>query len=552
GIVLEPFARGFSQFRRQFWTPLLALMAMATLVLLITCANVANLLLARAVGRQREIAVRMAIGAGRARLLHQLLTESALLVAMAGVAAVLCAGWAADLLVRIATATTDGVPPFAAPIDLRVLAFTAGVAFLSVLAFGVWPAWRATRLDVLDALKSGARGAIGGTARPARALVVLQVALSLVLVTGTGLFVRSFQKLVDADPGVERERLLTVGVDPRLSGVPPQDLPDVYRRVLEAARGVPGVQAAALAMCGLHSSCARESGFTLEGYQARTGEDVAFRVNVVTPGYFSTVGMPLLAGRALTERDLAQTPAVAVVNRTLAASYFGDGQAAIGRRFGLATPDIEIVGIVEDARTLTDIKGGAVPTVFVPLSQRPVIPRALEVRTATDPAPAIAAVRRAVRAAAPGLPIESIETMQERFRRGLGRERLLMLLTSAFGTLALGLAGFGLFGVLSCTVTRRTREFGVRMAVGASRSDILRSVVGDALWLVACGVLAGLPCVFIAGTLVWALIFGVSPYEGVSMVAVAVVVLLAVGTVCGVVPALRAARVDPMVALRQE
>ena len=524
---------------------------MAALVLLVACANVANVLLARAVSRRRELAVRMAIGAGRGRLLHQLLTESALLVLMAGLTAMLVAGWAGDLLVRVATASSDGPLPFGAPLDMRVLAFAAGVAFLSVLVFGVWPAWRATRVDVAASLQSGARGAIGGGARPARALVVLQVALSLVLVTGTLLFARSFQKLQDVELGVERDRLLTVGVDPRLSGVPPADLPATYGRVLGAVAGVPGVESASLAMCGLQGRCAVEDGFHVEGYTPRTSELVAFSVNAVTPGYFSTVGMRLVAGRPIAPFDLAQTPRVAVVNKTLAASYFGDWRQAIGRRFGLGAPDIEIVGIVEDARGLANIKAAVVPSVFVPLAQRPVVPRALEIRTSVDPAATIAAVRRALGAAAPGLPIEAVETVHERIRRGLGQERLIVLLTSGFGALALGLAGFGLFGMLSYAVARRTPEFGLRMALGASRSDILRGVAREALGLVASGVAVGLPCVFLAGSAVSALFFGVGPYDPGSLVA-SVLVLLAVGAASGVVPALRAARVDPIVALRED
>jgi predicted permease len=550
-IVLQPFARGLSRFRQQFWTPLLALVVMAALVLLIACANVAHVLLARAVSRRHEIAVRMALGAGRARLLQQFLTECALLVSMAGLTAVLVAGWAGDLLLRVATATTDGAPPFAAPIDLRVLAFTAGAAFLSVLTFGVWPAWRATRHDVIGALRASARSAIGGAVRPVRVLVVVQVALSLVLVTATGLFVRSFQHLMEADLGVARERLLTVAIDPRLSGTPPQDLPEMYRRVLDAVAAVPGVDSVSLAMCGLQRSCAIEDGFTIEGYESRPNERVAFSINAVTPNYFATVGMRLVAGRGLSEWDREDRPNVAVVNRTLATTYFGDSEQAIGRRFGLGTPATEIVGVVEDARGVSNIRGTPLPSVFVPLSQRPVTPRTLEVRTAVDPARTTATVRGAIATAAPALPIEAIETIEERFRRGLGQERLVVLLTSSFGALALGLAGFGLFGVLSYSVARRTQEFGVRMALGASQSCVVRGVVRDALWLVLCGIFLGLPFVLLGGTLLSTLIFGVSPRDAVTVVG-AVVVLVSVGVLCSVNPALRAARVDPMVALRQE
>ena len=549
--VLEPFARGFSRFRQQFSTPLIALLVMAALVLLVACANVANVLLARAVGRRREMAVRMALGAGRGRLLHQLLIESALLVAMAGAVAVLFASWAGDVLVRVATSTTEGVLPFTAPIDWRVLAFAAGVALVTVTLVGVWPAWRATRLDVVGALKAGARTSLGGSINPARVLVVVQVALSLVLVTATGLFVRSFQRLLDVDLGVTRERLLSVGIDPSLSGTPVEEFPELYRRVLESVRGVAGVSSASLAMCGLQASCATEDGFSVDGYQPRQDESVAFNVNAVTPGYFATVGMSLIAGRALTEQDLSNTPKVAVVNKTLATTYFGHWQQALGRRFGLTTRDIEIVGIVEDARALNRIKETARPSVFVPIAQRPVVPRGLEVRTSVDPASAIPAVRRALAGVAPDLPIESIVTMEERVRRGFGQERLVVVLTSGFGALALGLAGLGLFGVMSYAVARRTPEFGLRLALGASESQVLWSVVRDALRLVVCGVVLGLPAVWFGGQLLSTLVFGVSPHDPATL-ALAIVVLAGVGTACSFVPARRAARVQPVVALNQD
>jgi predicted permease len=550
-VVLEPFARGFSQFRQQFSTPLVALLVMAALVLLIACANVANVLLAHGLERQREIAVRMAIGAGRTRLLHQFLTESVLLIIMAGVAAILFATWAADLLVRIATATVDGSPPFTPAVDLRVLAFAAGVAFLSVVIFGVWPAWRTTRVDVVGALKSNAPGTIGRATSPARVLVMLQVALSLVLVTGTGRFVRSLQNLLDIGLGFEPERLLTVTVDPRLSGTPPEDLPEMYKRVHAAVVAAAGVKSASWAMCGLQGSCVREDGFRIEGYQPRADELVMFNVNAVTPGYFSTVGMHLIAGRALSESDSARTGNVAVVNKTLAMRYFPDWPHAIGHRFGLGRPDVEIVGIVDDARGLGNVKAAAEPSVFVALAQRSTIPRALEVRTSVDPASVIADIRHAIGSAAPELPIESVETGEARVRRGLSQERLVVLLTSGFSVLAIGLAGFGLFGVLSLVVAQRTPEFGLRMALGAPQSSVLWDVMGGAMKQVLCGVILGLPFVLLSGNLVSTLVFGVSPHDGTSLL-VATLVLIGVGATCGVIPALRASRIDPIVALRQE
>jgi hypothetical protein len=261
--------------------------------------------------------------------------------------------------------------------------------------------------------------------------------------------------------------------------------------------------------------------------------------------------MRLIAGRALRESDRANTPRVAVVNKTLAMSYFGGSQDAIGRRFGLITPDIEVVGVVDDVRGLGNLKAAAMPSVLVPLAQRSVIPRALEVRTSGDPAAAIPDVRRAIGSAAPELPIESIEPVTARVHRGLSQERLVVVLTAGFSVLAIGLAGFGLFGVLSHTVVCRIPELGIRIALGAQRSRVLWGVVRDSLWLVMCGVFLGLPLVVLGSNLVSALIFGVTPYDGVSVLA-AVVVLLGVGGACGIVPALRAARVDPVIALRYE
>jgi putative ABC transport system permease protein len=550
-IRLDDFARGSSGLRQRFSTPLFALIAMAALVMLMACANVANLLLARAAGRQREIALRMSLGAGRARVLQQLLTEGVVLVAIAAAAALLFARWAGDAIVRTAAGSADGTAPFAAQVDLRVLAFTAAVAFASVLLFGLVPAWRATRLDLVGALNAGGRGASGAAAaRPARVLVVFQVALSLVLVTGTGLLARGFQSLVDLDLGFEHHNLLSVSIDPRLSQIAPGNLLETYRRLLESTSALPGVQSAALAMCGIQNSCrSREDGIEIEGYTPKADEQVVFTVNVISPEYFSTIGLRLLAGRPFDTRDTKDGTRVAIVNRALAAKYFRDGQA-IGRHFGEDRPDIEIVGIVDDARLLS-VQEAPVPSVFFPLTQRPVAARQLEVRTQGEPASVAAALRRTVREVAPDLPIESIVTMDDRIRLGLSQERLIVSLTTGFGALALALAGFGLFGLLSYTVARRTSEFGLRMALGASRHRVLLSVVREALWLVLFGCVLGVPFVVAGGDLVSKLFVGVQPRDW-SIFAAVTVILVGVGCACSAVPAIRASRVDPMIALREE
>ena len=548
GVTLAPFARGFSQFRGPFATPLLVLAAMAALVLCIACANVANMLLALAATRQRELAVRTALGAGRWRLVHHLMAESFLLVAMAGIVAVTFARWAGAVLVRMATTAIDGPPPFAATVDIRVFAFAASVSCVSVVLFGLVPAWRATRLDLVTALRSGGRGSTARTS-PARALVVLQVALSLLLVTGTGLLARSFRNLLTIDLGFDRARVLSVGIDPRVADVTPERTPEFYDRVLAAAGAVPGVQSASLAQCGLHSGCrASQDDVVVDGYRLSPDERITFLVNTVSPAYFSTVGMRIVSGRALNESDREGGALAAVVNTALATKYF-DGQAT-GRRFRKGSQDILIVGVVEDARLLSTREAPA-PAVFYPLSQRPVAARSLDVRTIGDPVLVARGVRNALGLSAPDLPIESITPLEERVQRRLGPERLVVLLTSAFGALALGLAGFGLFGVLSYAVARRTRDLGLRMALGAHRSQVLQGVVRDALWLVACGIALGLPLVAIGGRLASAMFFGVDAFDPTT-IALAAVVLVGVGAIGSAVPAWRASRIDPMVALRQD
>ena len=550
-VRFETLASGFSLLRQRFETPLTALLVMAALVLLAACANVANLLLARGASQQRELAVRMSLGAGRLRLLHQLLTESALLVLLASAAAVLFGRWAGDLLVATATASTAVPPPFDAPIDLRVLGFTGGVALMAVVLFGVLPAWRTTRVDLSAALKAGGRGTLAGRAeRPARLLVVVQVAVSLVLVAGTGLLARSFQDLLRIDAGFDRARLLSVSIDPRLSASAPGDASQMYRRVLERVRALPGVRAATLAMCGLQTNCrAREDGFEIEGYTARPGEQVVFLVNAVDEDYFETVGMRLLAGRPFGRGDVATAPNVAIVNRALASKYFANGQA-IGRRFGSSQLDIEIVGIVEDARQLS-VRDAAVPAAFFAMTQRPVFPRSLEIRTAGDPAQLTATVRKAIAEAAPGLAVESLVPVETRIAANLSQERLVVYLTSGFGVIALGLAGFGLFGVLSYAVARRTAEIGIRVALGASRTRVHWSIVREALTLVVAGFVVGAPLVFAGVRMLPVLIAGVSGHDWSSVLG-AMITLLVVGLLCSVWPALRASRVDPIVALRQD
>ena len=551
-LTLEPFGRGFSNLRQQFTTPLFALGVMAALVLLTACANIANLLLARATSVQREMALRMSLGARRSRLLHQLLVESAMLVIASTAAALILGRWAGDFLVRTATASVTGPVPFTPHLDGRVLAFTAGVAATSVILFGVLPAWRATRVDIVGALNAAARGnSAGASARPARLLVIAQVAVSLVLAAATGLVARSFNAVLNVKLGFDREHLLSVAIDPRLTGTSRDATVEMLRRALDEVSALPGVTSTALAMCGLQGSCRSvEDGKVIDGYQPAPNEEIAFLVNAVSPNYFSTVGMRVIAGRPLDERDTATTRRVAVVNRTVAERYFRDGQA-VGKRFGDPKPDIEIVGVVDDARML-NIKEAPMPSAFyAALQMTGATPRQMEVRTQGDPLHMAAAVRAAIARVAPALPIEGITTVDERVNVSLSRERLILMLASGFGALALGLAGFGLFGMLSYAVSRRIPEFGIRMALGAPRSRVVWTVMRDALILVAFGLTLGVPFAIMSSKFVTSLI-GSHEIRNDLVLVGAVGTLFLVGVVASTWPALRASRVDPIVALRQD
>jgi predicted permease len=555
-LSLDPIAQGFSNFLRpRFRGPLFALMAMVGLVLLIACANTANLLLARANRRKREIAIRLALGAGRGRLIRQLLTESFLLASIAAAAGLAVSNGASELLVRGTLGSTVGPASFSTGVDARVLSFTIALSVFTTLLFGLAPAFRATRVDLEGALRAGARGVRDGARiNIQKLLVVSQMALTLTLAATAIWFADSLRHLAQVRLGFDKEHVVTVWINPQSAGYPTGQLPSLYRRLVENTKAVPGVRSASIAMCGLAVNCRSLSDIRIAGYEARPGEQVLVQFSMVGLKYFSTVGMHLLAGRDFTDRDSAQSTSVAIVNEAVARRYFPGG-GAIGHRFGFtdrgAKADTEIVGIVEDAR-VNSAREDPPLMVYYPIQPGTVIyGGSLEVRVAGDPAARIAEIRKAVVGVDRNLPIDRITVLSEQVSGNLRQDRLIMWLTSTFGLLALGLGCFGLYGVMSYAVGQRVGELGIRMALGAPESRLFRMVFGESLALIAAGLALGLPFVFAVSRVVSGILFGVKVNDPV-LVGLAALALTGTAALTAFFPARRASHISPITALRYE
>jgi predicted permease len=546
-LTIEPFSHGSSTLRTQFRTPLFALMAMVALLLLIACANTANLLLARATSRQREMAVRLSIGASRARVMGQLLIESLLLGTIAAAVGLAIAPLASELLVRLTIGVDSGPLPFSVGIDTRVLGFTAIITLVTSVLFGFAPAWRATDLSLSTALKSSGRGMPHGARLSlSKTLVIAQVALSLLLATGAGLFARSFGNLASLPLGFE-PRVLWAAISPSVGGYELRELPALYQRIVERAEALPGVQSATIAMCGLMTGCrSAADGLAISGYVSQPGEQVVLQENRVGPRYFSTVGMSIVAGRDFEPRE---TGGIAIINEAAARKYF-KGRDPIGERFGYDKPDIEIVGVVRDAR-VNSVREAAPPMAFYPLDSTPSYVGTMHLRTNADPEATGVALRKALQEVEPRLPVSQVTPLNVLAANTLRQERLVARLTTVLGLLALGLACLGLYGLMSYAVKQRTAELGIRFALGAPRPRVLWMVFRESLTLVAIGLAFGLPAVAVVSRLIRTMLFEVSPNDPAT-VAAAMLVLLVVGALSGYLPAWRASRVDPLSALRDD
>ena len=556
---------GLDSLRREFSRPLWVLMAVVGLVLLIACANVANLLLSRATSRRREIAVRLALGAGRARLIRQLVTESVLLAAAGGALGIVLAYWASDVLLAFMSGGREPITLHVTP-NLRVLAFTAAVSVLTGILFGLAPALRGTRLDLTPSLKEGAGkiGEKGARSRGLRlglgkALVVFQVAMSLLLLVGAGLFVRTLTNLENENIGFDRRNLLLFGLAPTQAGYKGARVAAFYQKLRQRIEAIPGVGSASLSRHTLVDGGITINGVSIQGYTPKPGESngnaVSLHVDAVGPEFFETFGIPLELGRTIQEGDTAAAPKVAVVSGSFARQYL-PGTNPIGRRFGFGdeknSSDIAIVGVVGDVR-YGALRDEMPPTVYVPYAQnvRELDAMNFEVRTAGDPKNWIASVRQAVQGLDRNLPLFDVKTQTEQIDQATFQERLFARLSSFFGLLALALACVGLYGMMSYAVARRTGEIGVRMALGAERAGILRMVLREGFALAVAAIGIGIPAALAASRLISSLLYGVKPTDPVTLVAMCAL-LTGVALLASYIPARRAARIDPMVALRYE
>jgi predicted permease len=556
-LQLESGSRGLTTLRRQFSKPLLFLLTVVGVLLLIACTNVANLLLARASSRQREIGLRMALGAGRLRVIRQLLTESVLLSTAGGALGTVLAYWASTSLVALMSYSQSAIRLSVRP-DARVLAFTAIVSFLAAIVFGLAPAWRVSRLELSRAVKDGGQDKTGlhHHFRLGEGLVVSQITLSLVLVVGAGLLVRTLERLRDLDPGFDAQNVLLFSLNPGMVGYKNSQVAQLYEELSGRIKAMPGVRAVSFSD---FSPLGRRFTFTVpsvESYTPRPGENIPVSVNFVSPGYFKTLGTGILLGREFTRVDRVGTPKVAVINKAMARYFFGNANP-IGRRFSIPgwvgdTSEIEIVGVAENAK-LHDLREQTVPQAYFPWLQMPdsLFGITFEVRTALNPRLLAASVRRLIKQTDGRVPLFDVKTLTEQVNDSLVQERLVASLSTLFGFVALFLTCIGLYGLISYSVTRKTHEIGIRMALGAQRLQVLKLVLGRGMILALIGVGVGSIAAMGLTRLMASLLYGVKPTDFLTFV-LAPLALTGVALLACYIPARRAANVDPLVALRYE
>jgi predicted permease len=553
-LFLRPGAKGRSDLRTQFTTPILVLMGMVGLVLLIACANVANLLIARGAARQKEVAIRLAMGATRAAIVRQRLVESLVLSGAGALLGLGIAWWTGTALLKMLPGDGTGQILSAAP-DMRVTLFAIAAALITAILFGLAPALSSTRPALTSTLKDEAGSVVGGTGhgRFRKGLVVVQVGLSVLLLAGAGLFARSLYNLKTLNPGFNADQLLGFSVNPALNGYARERAIQLLQQIQEQLERLPDVRSATASVITLMTDSEWSSTVKVEGYKPKDGEDMNPSVNAVGPGYFATIGQTLVSGREFTAKDGDGAPKVAIINETMAKYFFGT-ENPIGRHIGWGrdkVANIEIVGVARDSKTTT-LRQQPKRFVYTPYMQEPEIDRMTFYLRARGGAAGIgASARQAVRGIDPNLPIFEMKTMAAVVDESLFLERMVAALSVAFGGLATLLAAIGLYGVMSYTVARRTREIGIRMALGAERGSVLWLVLKEVALMVGIGVGLGLPLAYALSRVVQSQLFDLSAHDPIAMGASAALLGL-VALVAGYLPARRATRIDPMLALRYE
>lgn len=557
-LTLRDGSRGFSLVAGDVRMPFLIVLFMAVLVLVMACANVAGLMLVRAAGRVREISVRYALGATRRQIVQQLLLEGLVLGAAAGAAGFWLAPRLATLLERQILDQTTGDLPFSTHPDGRMLAFTAAVSLAVAVLFSLVPAVQFWKRDVTPALKQQVASVTGGWLRIQRAAVGVQVGLSVLLLVAAGLFVRTLYNLKAVNVGFPTDHLIQFRVDPLLSGYDPGQSRVLLREILTRLRSLPGTRAAGATTDPVLANWNTTGNITVAGYHAAEREDTDAEQAFVTPGYFSALGTPLLAGRTITDADTATSAKVVVVNESLARHYFGDPRQALGHAIGLgggknAAADMTIVGIVRDSRhTAIDAPDATAPALYMPAEQaRTPEQMAFYIRTAQPPTAAMGTVRKAMHALDSKLILSDFSTMDDQVNEDLESQRTVALLAASFGLLALLICAVGLYAVLSYATAQRTREIGLRIALGASRGSIARLVVLDVLRLTAVSAAVALPVAWLMTHWIRGQLYGVSGHDPATLLGVPVVMFL-IALLAALLPVRRALGVDPLAALRYE